>query len=86
MPGSLNLPYTDLHAADGTLLGPAELRRRMQAAGVDPGRPVIATCGSGTSACALLLALEVLGTSGHRLYDGAWTEWAGSGMPVKVGA
>jgi len=82
MPGAVNLPYTELHAADGTLLGQAELRRRLLAAGVDPGRPIIATCGSGTSACALLLALEVLGTGGHRLYDGAWTEWAGSGMPV----
>jgi len=85
MPGSVNLPYTELHSADGTLLGPAELQRRLLAAGVDPGRPVIATCGSGTSACALLLALAVLGTGGHRLYDGAWTEWAGSGMPVEAG-
>ena len=86
MPGSVNLPYTDLHAADGTLLDPVELRRRLAGAGVDPHRPVIATCGSGTSACALLLALEVLGTGGHRLYDGAWTEWAGSGLPVEAGA
>jgi thiosulfate/3-mercaptopyruvate sulfurtransferase len=55
----------------------------MAEAGVDPDRPIIASCGSGTSACALLLALETLETTGHRLYDGSWTEWAGSGMPVE---
>jgi thiosulfate/3-mercaptopyruvate sulfurtransferase len=83
MPGSLNLPHTELLAGDGTLLRGDALRRRMAEAGVDPDRPVIASCGSGTSACALLLALETLGTTGHRLYDGSWTEWAGSGMPVE---
>jgi len=83
IPGSLNLPHTGLLAPDGTLLRNEALRRRLADAGVDPERPVVASCGSGTSACALLLALETLGTTGHRLYDGSWTEWAGSGMPVE---
>jgi thiosulfate/3-mercaptopyruvate sulfurtransferase len=87
IPGSLNLPYGELVRPDGTLLPPEALRARLREAGVDPGRPVIATCGSGTSACALLLALESLGPSAgkHALYDGAWTEWAGSGMPIERG-
>jgi len=86
IPGSLNLPHTELLAPDGTLLRNDALRQRLAAAGVDPDRPVVASCGSGTSACALLLALATLGTTGHRLYDGSWTEWAGSGMPVEHGA
>jgi thiosulfate/3-mercaptopyruvate sulfurtransferase len=54
---------------------PAEvLRRRIEAAGIDLTRPVVATCGSGTSACSLVLALEVLGRRAA-LYDGAWAEW-----------
>lgn len=85
IPGSLNLPHTELLAPDGTLLRNDALRRRLAEAGIDPDRPVVASCGSGTSACALLLALETLGTTGHRLYDGSWTEWAGSGMPVAPG-
>ncbi len=83
IPGSRNLPYTTLVRADGTLLSREALRRRLAEAGIDPGRPVIATCGSGTSACALLLALDWLGSTGHSLYDGSWTEWASRGMPVE---
>jgi thiosulfate/3-mercaptopyruvate sulfurtransferase len=76
IPGSRNLPFTDLVAADGTMLPISELRRRIQAAGIDLARPVVTTCGSGTSACALVLALHLLGRDAA-VYDGAWTEWAG---------
>lgn len=85
MPGARNLPYSDLAAPDGTLLPPEALRARLTAAGVLLDRPVIATCGSGTSACAFLLAMEALGLAPGRLYDGSWTEWAGTGRPVEQG-
>ena len=77
IPGSVNLPFTDLVRSDGTLLPPDELRRRFEEAGVDPSRPVVVTCGSGTSACALVLGLHVLGYPGAAVYDGAWSEWGG---------
>ena len=77
IPGSFNLPFDELVAPDGTLLPRDELRRRIARAGVDPARPIIATCGSGTSACALIHALHVLGYDRAALYDGAWTEWGG---------
>lgn len=77
IPGSRNLPFDELVAPDGTLLPLEGLRRRIAEAGVDPARPVIATCGSGTSACALIHALHVLGYDRAALYDGAWTEWGG---------
>jgi len=87
IPGSLNLPYTELVAADGTLLPADALRRRIAAAGVDVARPIVATCGSGTSACALIHALHVLGHDGTALYDGAWTEWGGrEDTPLATGA
>lgn len=86
LPGSKNLPYTSLVAADGTILPDPALRARLARAGIDLSQPIIATCGSGTSACGLLLALELLGHRNAGLYDGAWTEWAGSGdTPVEVG-
>jgi thiosulfate/3-mercaptopyruvate sulfurtransferase len=77
IPGSLNLPYTDLVAADGTVLSRDALRRRIAAAGIDLDRPVVATCGSGVSACALIHALHLLGHERAALYDGAWAEWGG---------
>ncbi len=84
VPGSINLPYTELVGPDGTLLPAEALRRRLAEAGVDLGRPVIATCGSGTSACALVLALHSIGHTESAVYDGAWSEWgARADTPVE---
>jgi len=86
LPGSVNLPYADLVDAEGRLLAPTALRERLHGIGVDLRRPVVATCGSGTSACAVLLALEVLGAPAGTLYDGAWTEWGGrEDLPLERG-
>lgn len=76
VPGSGNLFYGDLVAADGTLKPPRELARAFEAAGVDIDRPVVTTCGSGVSAAVLNLALYRLGRPDAALYDGSWTEWA----------
>jgi thiosulfate/3-mercaptopyruvate sulfurtransferase len=86
MPGALNLPYTELVRPDGTVLPDDELRARLAGAGIDPNRPIVVTCGSGVSACNLLLALERLGCPPGALYDGSWTEWTSRGMPVVQGA
>jgi thiosulfate/3-mercaptopyruvate sulfurtransferase len=77
IPGSLNLPYHELVGEGGTVLPPEALRQRIATAGIDPSRPVIATCGSGVSACALIHALHLLGHDESALYDGAWAEWGG---------
>jgi thiosulfate/3-mercaptopyruvate sulfurtransferase len=81
-----NLPFSDLVSANGTLLAPERLRARIEAAGFDPRRPVVVTCGSATSACSLVLALELLGHDRVAVYDGSWTEWGGRrDTPVEVG-
>jgi thiosulfate/3-mercaptopyruvate sulfurtransferase len=85
VPGSLNLPFTNLVRPDGTMLAPEELRRGLVEAGIDLSRPVVATCGSGTSACALVLSLHLVGHSQTAVYDGAWAEWgARADTPVEV--
>ena len=85
VPGSINLPFTELVNRDGTLLPPEALRRRLAEAGVDLDRPVIATCGSGTSACALVLSLHSIGHTQTAVYDGAWSEWgARTDTPVET--
>jgi thiosulfate/3-mercaptopyruvate sulfurtransferase len=77
IPGSLSLPYDAVVAADGTLLPAEEIRRRFAVAGVDPGGPVTATCGSGVSAAVLALGLFRAGNRDAAVYDGSWTEWGG---------
>jgi thiosulfate/3-mercaptopyruvate sulfurtransferase len=86
VPGSKNVPFTELVNSDGTILPDQQLRRRLEAAGIDLSQPIVATCGSGTSACALVLSLELLGHRNTAVYDGAWTEWGGrADTPVETG-
>jgi thiosulfate/3-mercaptopyruvate sulfurtransferase len=85
IPGSLNLPYTEMVGAGGTMLPAPALAARFRAAGLDLERPIVATCGSATSACALVLGLAVLGRDAA-VYDGSWTEWGSrDDLPIELG-
>ena len=85
MPGALNLPFDGLLTAEGQMKSPAEIAAAFTASGVDPARPVIATCGSGVTASVLALGLEILGSQAA-VYDGSWAEWGGaSGGDVVTG-
>ena len=75
IPGSHSLPFTELIQSDGTFLPPARLRAKYEDAGVDLAEPIVTTCGSGTTACVLLLGLHLLGAKSTALYDGSWSEW-----------
>jgi thiosulfate/3-mercaptopyruvate sulfurtransferase len=85
VPGSANLPYTDLLNADGTFRPITEVTARFAKAGVDGSRPVVTSCGSGVTACILTLGLRLAGLPEGAVYDGSWTEWGGrSDTPVET--
>jgi len=85
MPGAFNLPFDRLLTEEGRLKPPAALAEAFREAGVDLGRPIIATCGSGVTASVLALALEVLDAPAA-VYDGSWAEWGREdGGEVAVG-
>jgi thiosulfate/3-mercaptopyruvate sulfurtransferase len=87
IPGSRNLPYDQLIDPSTKAPLPADaLERRFRAAGLRPDRPIIASCGSGVTACALAFGLHLIGWQDAAVYDGSWTEWGAPGdTPVETG-
>ncbi len=81
IPGSVNLPLTDLLTADGTFLSLAELESIFAAL---PGGDIAASCGSGVTACHLILAGAAVGRE-IALYPGSFSGWLALGRPVAVG-
>jgi thiosulfate/3-mercaptopyruvate sulfurtransferase len=84
IPGAINRFFRDNLQADGRFK-PADVLRAEWLevlAGMSP-EVVVHQCGSGVSACHNLLAMEIAGLSGSRLYAGSWSEWCSdSGRPV----
>lgn len=88
IPGSKNVPAALLtDPSTGLFKDAVELKVLFQDAGVDLGKPVATSCGSGVSACGLTLALHLLGHRQVAVYDGSWTEWGGrTDLPAEVAA
>jgi thiosulfate/3-mercaptopyruvate sulfurtransferase len=88
IPGAVNHPYTMNVSHAGRLLGGDELAARFDRSqdGVNNDHTIV-MCGSGVTACHLLLALEVADKHGAKLYAGSWSEWIRDpARPVATGA
>lgn len=86
MPGAANVPWEGVIADDGTLRPAADLKAVFKSAGVNIGKPIVTSCGSGVTASVLALALARLGQDRVAVYDGSWTEWGGlPDTPVVTG-
>jgi thiosulfate/3-mercaptopyruvate sulfurtransferase len=84
IPGALNRFHGDNLDPDGRFLPPGQLREQFQAliGGTSPDR-VIVYCGSGVTSVHHILAMEIAGLAGARLYAGSWSEWIRDpGRPV----
>ena len=76
VPGAVNRPGSMNVEADGRLRAADALRRELtELLGGRPPEQLIAMCGSGVTACQLLLALAAAGLDGAKLYAGSWSEW-----------
>jgi thiosulfate/3-mercaptopyruvate sulfurtransferase len=84
MPGSFNVPYGEVLAADGRFKPEADIRAAFEKAGVDLSKPIVNSCGSGVTAAILALAQSVAGHDGAAVYDGSWTEWGASSAATPV--
>ncbi|WP_417223610.1 sulfurtransferase, partial [Achromobacter spanius] len=88
IPGALNRPNGENLQADGSFKSAEQLRAEFAGllGGRDPG-VIVHQCGSGITACHNLLAMEIAGLSGSRLYPGSWSEWCSDpSRPVAKGA
>lgn len=86
VPGATNRPFAD-NLSGGRFKPPAQLADEYRA--LMQGRPadeVAVMCGSGVTACHLLLAMERAGLKGAKLYTGSWSGWIGDpSRPVAIG-
>jgi thiosulfate/3-mercaptopyruvate sulfurtransferase len=77
IPGAKNRFNSDNLSADGTFKRAEELKKEfLSVLGERSASEVIHYCGSGVSACHNLLAMEIAGLKGAKLYPGSWSEWS----------
>ncbi len=87
IPNAINVPLVDNLDRNGRFKDPAALHALYAPALAGrPASDVAAMCGSGVTACLNLLAMEIAGLQGGRLYAGSWSEWIRDpGRPVATG-
>jgi thiosulfate/3-mercaptopyruvate sulfurtransferase len=86
MPGAYSVPFNEV-VKNGFMQPEAEIRQVFAKAGVDLSKPIINTCGSGTTAAILALAQSLVGHDDAAVYDASWCEWGApqTATPVETG-
>ncbi|MBF0356612.1 MAG: 3-mercaptopyruvate sulfurtransferase [Alphaproteobacteria bacterium] len=87
IPGSLPMPFpVFFDKKDGVMKNADELKQAFAEAGIDLGKPLLSTCGSGVTACVPALAAFLLGYEDVAVYDGSWAEWGNlQDAPAELG-
>ena len=76
MPNSHNMPFMDCLKKNRELKSKEELLNTFKSNGVDVNKDLVASCGSGVSACVVALSAFVCNGKEVPVYDGSWVEWA----------
>lgn len=85
IPTSINIPFTDLlDKKTKTLHSHETLKKIFLKHKIDLNKRIITTCGSGVTACVILLALFLINKYDISLYDGSWAEWGLDQPSVKT--
>jgi len=86
IPGSKNLPFLELLEADcACFKSLKDIENKIQKAGLGDKKNLVASCGSGVTACVFALALYNLGNENVAVYDGSWTEWGSLSEKIETG-
>jgi len=87
IPGARNVACRANLDQAGRFLPAETLRHQFLAAGMTDGKSTISYCGSGVTACHNLIAMELAGFGGGRLYAGSWSQYShASTRPVATGS
>ncbi|RZK57022.1 MAG: sulfurtransferase [Pedobacter sp.] len=77
IPNAINIPFTNSLDENGFFFNPKVLRKVLETALEDvKSENLIVHCGSGVTACHLLLAMDYAGLEIPKLYVGSWSEWS----------
>lgn len=84
IPGAQSMPFTELVDEQGMFLPADQLKEKLSVLDTDEATAVY--CGSGVTACHLILAASIAGLPEPRLYAGSWSEWiTDSVRPIETG-
>ncbi|XP_070778981.1 3-mercaptopyruvate sulfurtransferase-like [Enoplosus armatus] len=84
IPGSKCMPFSDFLDNDGMMLSAEALKKFFKKSQVDLNKPICGSCGSGVTACHMVLAAHLCGAPGASVYDGSWYEWFTKAPPEHV--
>ena len=83
IPNAINIPFTENLDAQGLFLSPELLKEKYENVLKAQGsKQLIVHCGSGVTACHLLLSMDYAGLAIPKLYVGSWSEWSRNGKEM----
>jgi thiosulfate/3-mercaptopyruvate sulfurtransferase len=87
IPGAINFPFTQSLDENGLFFNPKVLRKVLETAleDIKPENTIV-HCGSGVTACHLILAMDYAGLDIPKLYVGSWSEWSRNNKDMVLAA